>query len=252
MTSAAAMPEDALERIDVPLEIAGGMWAAAVYLAVLAFPESTRKRTAFLEDVKALFVQEAARSWSKRPRFAPQARYLKRPRRALEQSGPLVTATRRFERERLPAAAIALDLLIAKASRGAWFRIEAHRAGVAARSLNSATRGLARQFREKGWRHATPSMEQELKFAENFRKRGWRASQPVLHLGMALRSAIDAGAPASVPELVRAPGWVARAIAQAEQLRPLVRTLRQCKASGTIAIRPSRQNLNLSEVEHTP
>lgn len=214
------MPARAAERacrelVQVPLDVAGGMQAAAIYLAVLAFPESKAKRTAFLEDVKAFNVKEAlALGW----KGNPPARYRKRTLRALEVSGPLVTAARRLERDRMPACEIALGLMLRGAFKDRALEVKLSIAGTAVDSLNAGALGLAR-LRKK-----LPATEAE--HAHNFLARGWRASRPVLHLAMALRIVLDAlqrgqdAAPApSIMGLIQSPAWVPGAIRQAEQLR---------------------------------
>lgn len=210
------------ELVHVPLQLAGGMWGAAIYLAVLAFPESKLKRHAFLEDVKAFTVKAALRmGWKGEAR----AQYRKRSLRALEKSGPLITATQRLERERLPAGSLAIDLLVREFTLDSVLRIQPMRAGRKVTGLRSGTAGLAAQAKARKWLRGQGENDPEGFFADNFRNRGWRSTHPVLHLAMALQNALDGlSGDLGIIDLVWRPAWVPEALRGAEMLRAVLAT----------------------------
>jgi hypothetical protein len=213
-----------LERIRVPIDVAGGTWGAAIVLAVLAFPESAQKRKQFLQDIKAWFVRNAVRrGW---PREKAKKHLLSRPRRALEVSGPIVTAGRRISRERLPAASIATDVIVQQVSADSWLRFQPMRGEIPVRGLRSAFAGLAAQRRVSAT-STRGGMSPAESHATNFRTRAWRKSIPVLHIAMALRLELEELSPGevtfpSVPDLVRDPRWLPGVLAQAERLRQML------------------------------
>ena len=227
---ASATERVCLELVRVPLDAAGGTLAAAIYLAVLAFPESKPKRTAFLEDVKSFNVHEAVASgWAKKRGVTFPPQYMKRKLAHLEVSGPLVTATQRIWRDRLPASVIADGLMLRGAFKDSPLKVELSIGGTAVIDLKSGALGLARRSKELRKPGHQLGRGDEAKFAKNYRDRGWRASLPVLHLAIALGNVLDGlrgeqdDAPhPSVMDLTRSPAWVPGAIRRAEKLRILL------------------------------
>lgn len=221
-----ASAPDCSELVRVPMELAGGWWGAAIFIAVLAFPRSKLQRQSFLDDWKAFTVKVArVRGWKGKA----HEKYTRRRRRDLEESGPLVTATRKLERERLPAGSVAIDILVAELTRDSWLKVVPCRAGVKVTGLGAGTMGLAGQFAARAWLRGKAESAAE-DFANNFTNRAWRASRSVLHLAMALQSVIDqveaAGQAVGIAELCFRPDWLRKTLHQAEVFRGLLASRR--------------------------
>jgi hypothetical protein len=198
---------DHAERVAIG---AGVAWlVAAQYLAVLAYPEDTPARARCIAAAQSLLGDVT---------HTPPSRRV----RTLMERGPLVAASRRIERERLPAASIALGIVLREASRGAWLKCHPTVAGRPITGVRSAALAIVDAAMSE------TATGDPLARANNFLSRHWSASKPVLHLACALLLSAEAAQQSAsdpaplVPRLLHEPAWASTALAISERWRVLL------------------------------
>lgn len=194
--------------------IAGDFVAAAAFLAVLAFPKEHARRDRFVRCCKAYFIKYGikVRGYPKKS-FRPEFRQY--PNHKIWEQGPMRTAARIITQHRLAAAETAFGIASSSISKQSRLRITVRRDGVPITSVNKASEAMGNV---EGGRDT------------NWITQVWSPSKPVLHLAMALRSALLERPEADIWRLVDHPDWARDALKTAEHLRlvflPLVETLR--------------------------
>jgi hypothetical protein len=189
----------------VDLTVSGTLFAAMIYLAALAYPEDLGSRDIFIAAMKARCVRDYNASGKDRLRAAM---------RVQQQDGQMRRGFSRI-RYRLQMADAFSPVYLTEVSAQLLptSRLSIRGGGSLTHNLKELTK--------------TPEPR------EAFRQ--WSATAPVLHLALSLRAhlveraAILEHVPGSM-ELLREPGWVKRALRNAEGHAATLRKLRRWKS----------------------
>lgn len=184
-------------------------FAAAAYLAILAYPEDRARQKKFTDAANAFYL----RPYIERGvgRSIIRANFIRKPDRIFKSS-PLTHGESSIYKFRLPAVLIAKHRLLG-----------CLRGNRQPGPLNSALCDLAKRRPPKlvQVRHTDDQHSSALK---NIGHRVWVGTKPVLHLAMALEQHLaETGAyQLDIFELLRRPQWVTVAIHKAEGIRRLL------------------------------
>lgn len=183
------MSADEITR--VPIEAHGELFAAMMYLAALAYPESRAERDEFIRAMKAHCLRLGRRHRRIGREAAAPAIGAMTPQR---QAGRMRAGLRRVA-HRLQIAEVALPSFVELLGSGC----------IAIKIRGSLTQRIS---------------ELEIDRRETFRK--WKAARPVLHLALAMRTAC--GDPRRVDvSLLHEPQWAPRALRLAEAYLEVLR-----------------------------
>lgn len=187
-------------------------FAAAAYLAILAYPEDRARQKKFIDAAKALHVRRYLDRGG--VRYICRGNFIRKPDRIFKSS-PLTHGEGSIYKFRLPA------VMLAKQRLFGCFR-ENRQPG----TLDSALCSLAKRRPPKlvQVKHADYQHSSALK---NIGHRVWANTKPVLHLAMALEQhlAENSSYHLDVFWLLQRPQWVISAIPEAERSRQLLITI---------------------------
>jgi hypothetical protein len=200
---------------------AGDLDAALAFLAVLAFPEKHRtrgyaRRDDFVSGAQAYFAKHGIKRYG-----WPKKRISDELRRYPEERiwTPITAAARIIVEHRLRAADAALGMVVEQGWRTPELQIEITHGGITLDGVNAASRALGKlpsdvtNRRDTSWRDT------------NWIARTWAPSKPVLHMALALHTALlERGYPhkLNLLWLIDDPAWSRRALVQAEQWRTMI------------------------------